>query len=104
MAKQLVERGNVEQFICHEEKKLYVGQTIILTPGAKDYLREKSIAVVYGEQPATKTTPPQSPETVTGVDLNSRIEQLLKSDFAITDSDLITEVTRKVMVKLENPQ
>ena len=104
MGKQLVGRDNVEEFICHEEKKLYVGQTLILTPGAKDYLQEKSIAIVYGEQPATEAKPVTKAEAASGVDLNGRIEQLLKSDFSITDSKLITEVTRKVMAKLENPQ
>ncbi|NOQ41910.1 MAG: hypothetical protein GQ563_05355 [Desulfuromusa sp.] len=101
MGKQLVRRDNVEQFICHEEKKLYVGQTLILTPGAKDYLQEKSIAVVYGEQPAVAEKPIQNSAVSSGSDLNSRIQQLLKSDFSITDSALITEVTRKVMEKLE---
>ena len=104
MAKQLVRRDNVEQFICHEEKKLYVGETLILTPGAKDYLQEKSIAVVYGEQPESKAKPVEKTETIAGSDLNSRIQQLLKSDFSITDSDLIAEVTKKVMEKLEKPQ
>ena len=104
MGKQLVRRDNVEQFICHEEKKLYIGQALILTPGAKDYLQEKSIAVVYGEQPATETKPAPKTETTSGSNLNGRIEQLLKSDFSITDRNLITEVTKKVMEKLENTQ
>ena len=101
MGKQLVGRDNVEQFISHEEKKLYVGQTIILTPGAKDYLQEKSIVVVYGEKPETTTKPAPKTEATSGSDLNGRIQQLLKSDFSITDSALIAEVTRKVMEKLE---
>ena len=101
MGKQLVGRDNVEQFICHEEKKLYVGQTLILTPGAKDYLQEKSITVVYGEQPAVAEKPIQNSTVSTGSDLNSRIQQLLKSDFSITDSTLVTEVTQKVMARLE---
>ncbi|MEA3544029.1 MAG: hypothetical protein U9R69_02280 [Thermodesulfobacteriota bacterium] len=106
MGKQLVRRDNVEQFICHEEKTLYVGEMLILTPGAKDYLQEKSIAVVYGEQPESKAkpVPVSKTETASGSDLNSRIQQLLKSDFSMTDTHLIAEVTRKVMEKLENSQ
>jgi len=101
MAKQLVGRDNVEQFICHEEKKLYVGKTLILTPGAKDYLQEKSIAVVYGE--AQAGVPKSSPkkEVSSGSDLHNSIQQLLKNDFSITDSALVTEVTYKVIEKLE---
>lgn len=104
MGKQLVGRDNVAEFISHEEKKLYVGKTLILTPGAKDYLQEKSIAIVYGEKPETEAKPVPKTEVASGSDLNGRIEQLLKSDFSITDSKLITEVTRKVMAKLENLQ
>ena len=104
MGKQLVGRDNVEQFICHEEKKLYVGQALILTPGAKDYLQEKSIAVVYGEQPEAKAKPAPKPEVASETGLSGQIERLLKSDFSITDSSLITEVTRKVMSKLEKLQ
>ncbi|MCD6581991.1 MAG: hypothetical protein J7K90_09340 [Desulfuromusa sp.] len=103
MGKQLVSRDNVAQFISHEEKKLYAGQ-IILTPGAKDYLRENGIAVVYGAQPEKKAQPVPSTETASGENLNSQIQRLLKSDFAITDSHLITEVTQKVMAKLGNRQ
>jgi ethanolamine utilization cobalamin adenosyltransferase len=101
MAKQLVGRDNVEQFICHEEKKLYVGKTLILTPGAKDYLQEKSISVVYGEAPeaAEKSTPKSAVSSAN--DLHSTIQQLLKNDFSITDSALVTEVTGKVMERLE---
>ncbi len=104
MGKQLVGRDNVEEFIHHEEKKLYVGKALILTPGAKDYLQEKSIAIVYGEEPNTEAKPARKNEAASDSNLNSRIEQLLKSDFSITDSKLITEVTRKVIAKLENPQ
>ncbi|MCK5826497.1 MAG: hypothetical protein KAG93_05645 [Desulfuromusa sp.] len=104
MGKQLVRRDNVEEFISHEEKKLYIGETLILTPGAKDYLQEQSIAVVYGEQPETKAKLIPKIEASSGADLSSRIQQLLKNDFSITDSNLITEVTRKVLEKLENAQ
>lgn len=101
MAKQLVGRDNVEQFICHEEKKLYVGKTLILTPGAKDYLQEKSISVVHGEAPAVAEKPIPKATVASSSDLNNSIQQLLKNDFSITDSALVAEVTQKVMEKLE---
>ncbi len=101
MAKQLVGRDNVEQFICHEEKKIYVGQTLILTPGAKDYLQEGSIAIVYGDKPAVELKEQQDSTVSSDGDLNGRIHQLLKDEFSITDSALISEVTQKVVDKLE---
>lgn len=101
MGKQLVSRDNVEQFICHEEKKLYVGQELILTPGAKDYLQEKSISVVYGQPAQAPVQQAKSAETGTAPELSNKIRQLLKSDFSITDSALMDEVTKKVLAKLE---
>lgn len=107
MAKQLVERGNVAQFLKTGETTFYVDQTILLTPGAKDYLREKGITLVYGERPAAvsqstevsaaaeKHQPlPQEPE------LRVRIGEMLKNDFAIRDRRHIDDVTRKVMDRL----
>ena len=101
MGKQLVSRDNVEQFICHEEKKLYVGQELILTPGAKDYLQEKSISVVYGKPAQAPVQQVKNAETVAAPELSNKIRQLLKSDFSITDSALMDEVTKKVLAKLE---
>ncbi len=103
MAKQLVRRDNIEEFISHDENRLYVGQSLILTPGAKDYLQEKNITVVYGEPAEPKIKPEAKVTTSVVTDLEGRIQQLLQSDFSITDRQLITEVTKKVLEKLENP-
>ena len=103
MAKQLVRRDNIEEFISHDENRLYVGQSLILTPGAKDYLQEKNITVVYGEPAEPKIKPEAKVTTPVVTDLEGRIQQLLQSDFSITDRQLITEVTKKVLEKLENP-
>lgn len=102
MAKQLVRRDNVKKFICHDENKLYVGQSLLLTPGAKDYLQENKISIVYGEA-AKPETPVAEPVSISAaIDLSGRIEQLLQSDFSITDRQLVTEVTKKVLQKLES--
>ncbi len=102
MAKQLVRRDNIEEFICHDENKLYVGQSLILTPGAKDYLQEKNITVVYGEPVEKKINPEAKVATSVETDVEGRIQQLLQSDFSITDRQLVTEVTKKVLEKLGN--
>ncbi len=107
MAKQLVERSNIAQFINPGETTFYVDQTLLLTPGAKDYLREKGIALVYGERPTAAAQPvvasasaekqqpaAQEPE------LRVRIGEMLKTDFAIRDRKHIDDVTLKVMDRL----
>jgi hypothetical protein len=107
MAKQLVERGNIEQFINQGETTFYVDQTLLLTPGAKDYLREKGITLVYGERPATVAQPAAAPAAVekprsvaAEPELRVRIGEMLKNDFAIRDRRHIEDVTRKVMDRL----
>ena len=106
MAKQLVERGNIEQFINQGDTTFYVDQTLLLTPGAKDYLREKGITLVYGDRPVVakeviKTAPVENQRAaVDESDLRLRIGEMLKSDFAIRDRRHIDDVTRKVMDRL----
>ncbi len=107
MAKQLVQRDNIAQFINPGETTFYVDQTLLLTPGAKDYLREKGIALVYGErpaaaaQPAVASTPVEKLQaTAQEPELRVRIGEMLKNDFAIRDRKHIDDVTRKVMDRL----
>ncbi len=105
MAKQLVERGNIAQFINPGETTFYVDQNLLLTPGAKDYLREKGIELVYGERPAggsqVAAAPVEKPAVATPEpDLRVRIGEMLRRDFAIRDRRHIDDVTRKVMDRL----
>ena len=46
MKKVLVQADNLDEFICREEATLYVDASMILTPGAKDELLKRGVAVV----------------------------------------------------------
>ena len=46
MKKVLVQADNLDEFICQEEATLYVDASMILTPGAKDELLKRGVAVV----------------------------------------------------------
>ena len=106
MAKQLVERGNITQFINPGETTFYVDQTLLLTPGAKDYLREKGIALVYGDRPVTAVQPATAPPVERSQvasqnpELCERIGEMLRRDFAVRDRKQVEDVTRKVMDRL----
>ena len=50
MGKKLVEVSNLDSVIC--DGKVYADGSIILTPGAKDALSKRGIAIVYGSRPA----------------------------------------------------
>ena len=104
MAKQLVRRDNIEEFICQAERKLYLDQNMILTPGAKDYLHEKGICLVYGARPTSplkNTGPATASAPGLKTDLNATILKILKQDYAISDDAQAREILRKVLAKLE---
>ncbi len=48
MKKTLVQLNNLEEHICRAHNKVYADGSIILTPGAKDELARRGIAVVTG--------------------------------------------------------
>ena len=104
MGKQLVGRDNVEQYICHEEKIISVDQAMILSPGAKDYLREKGISVVYGGQKQNASKLAQKAGEVPESDLSSTIQKILQRDYAITDSAQVAAVTKQVLARLSAGQ
>lgn len=53
MKKKLVEARNVESYICQANAKIYVDNTMILTPGAKDELNKRKITIVRDSKPAS---------------------------------------------------
>ncbi|MEA1967679.1 MAG: hypothetical protein U9N77_05625 [Thermodesulfobacteriota bacterium] len=53
MKKIFVGCDKVEEYICQDEKKIYLDGTLLLSSGARDYLREKGIALIYGKKSET---------------------------------------------------
>lgn len=101
MAKQLIESANVDEFICHEEKKFYLDLSrMVLTPGAKDLLRRKNIEIVYCEVQESPADVPAAPSTATSGNLSETVAVLLKQDYAITDADQVERITREVLSRL----
>ncbi len=45
MKKKLIEVGNLDSFICPDSSTIYVDNTMILTPGAKDELGKRKITI-----------------------------------------------------------
>ncbi|WP_027723007.1 hypothetical protein [Maridesulfovibrio zosterae] len=45
MKKKLIEVGNLDSFLCPDSCTIYVDNTMILTPGAKDELRKRKISI-----------------------------------------------------------
>jgi hypothetical protein len=53
MKKTLVTVDNLETFICKERGVLSVDGSFLLTPGAKDALAKRGVALVHGPSPET---------------------------------------------------
>lgn len=51
MAKQLISANNVADHICLETKTIHIDRTMILSPGAKDALRNQGITISYEPRP-----------------------------------------------------
>lgn len=53
MKKTLVEKSNIDSFICQANGTIYVDATMILTPGARDELSKRKIKIVRDGKPAS---------------------------------------------------
>lgn len=53
MKKQLIEVSNLKSYICQANAKIYVDNTMILTPGAKDELNKRKITIIRDAKPET---------------------------------------------------
>lgn len=59
MGKKLVGVNCLDEHICQSSKKIYADGSIILTPGAKDELKNRGISIVYGPKPEPEESAPQ---------------------------------------------
>ncbi|BCS95511.1 hypothetical protein DSLASN_11430 [Desulfoluna limicola] len=85
MAKKLVSDKGVEALIVGGN--FYMDGTIILTPGAKDVLRNKGVTIVYGPRP----------EMSDDDQLEATVAALLKKEYGITDEAQVKAVSCKVV-------
>ncbi|WP_319776997.1 hypothetical protein [Maridesulfovibrio sp.] len=105
MKKKLIEAGNLDSFICSDSKTLYVDNTMILTPGAKDELCKRKIKIARVEDAAAVAetgnrgcgNPDCTKEVCDGCeDLVMGIAVLLKEEYGITDMAQLKDLSFKV--------
>ena len=56
MKKKLVEASNVESYICENGSKIYIDNTMVLTPGARDVLSGRRVEIIYGARAGAENT------------------------------------------------
>lgn len=102
MSKKLITVDNLEEYICRASAKFYMDSTVILTPGARDELKKRGIAIVPGPAPEAAPCHPMMCESMTrevpaygtmlGLTTFADMEELLvgvaailKNEYGITD-------------------
>ena len=111
MKKTLIGSSRIDEFIKEGEKTLYMDKTMILTPGAKDILRNRGVAIEFGPRPVAETgetapvscpgdtQAPGSPQEKQEESIDSLMETFLS--LLESDPEAIQEVSRIVLNKLE---
>lgn len=104
ISKQLITKNNVELFLGQDKKTLYLKSDMILTPGAKDLLRNLAVTIKYGEEPVAQCPlKPCQEDERTGNDEAETIKQiikLLRDDFNIEEASRVTMILKRVLEKL----
>ena len=77
MKKKLVTIGNFSLYISG--KKFIASSDMIITPGARDKIREAGAEIVYENQ-----------------SLELKIKEILEKDFNITDNSMVQKVINKI--------
>lgn len=86
MSKKLITVGNVSDYIS--DNRIIVTENMIITPGAKDKLREYGVETVYEKKCCN----------LSGKDneLEKKAVEILVKDFNITDPSLIQKIITKI--------
>lgn len=117
MGKILVGVDNLDTAICQASGKVYADGSLILTPGAKDELGKRGIAIVYGPRPesmdcgtqnGSAACPPgctcpacivraAGKEGATMESLVLSVTEILKNQYHITDPEQLKTISLHVL-------
>lgn len=98
MAKKLITTANLESFIRKDLGKLYVTSDRVLTAGAKDELKHRGIALVYGPEPAPLQPAPCAPAAPDKLKRAAAIVvAILREQYGMTDESQIQALAVKIL-------
>lgn len=104
MKKKLVSAENITDFLDAGAKEIHVDNSMILTSGAKDYLRDKKVRLIYTRKVVAEGGPARKISVRGAEDLKTvvtKIVSILRKDFQVSDADKIERVTQKVLCGLK---
>ena len=108
MKKTLIQVNNLDDYICKADSRIFVDSAgMILTPGAKDALRKRGIALVYGPCPEAASCTLHAP-AATGAACSRSAEKLLfgiatvlKEEYGITDLEQLRRFSLKAVETIQ---
>lgn len=111
MKKTLIEKKNIDSFICQANGAIYVDATMILTPGARDELSKRKIKIVRDAKPASSCGGAEScpARLCDGGGEESDFERLfygvaamVKQEYGIDDPQKLKEISCQIVRTLKN--
>lgn len=113
MKKKLVEVSNMDAYICLDSKKFYAEDNMVLTPGVKDELSKRGIAIVHSSKPETVYSrcsanahaagahAQAAPQADNLEDLLVSVAALVREEFGIEDPETLKAVSCQVVKTLK---
>lgn len=126
MGKTLIRCNCIQQHICQETNTIYMNSSMLLTSEAKDYLRNKGIAIFYGEKPEAPAAPkasaaPEAPATPAEAcepgtaaapcpapdpgemeKIMETIITILRDEYRITDTQTLKDLGLKIITRVNS--
>ena len=90
MGKKLITVGNLSEYV--QNNKLIIGTDIIITPGAKDKIREEGIEVTY-EKSCCST---RSETKKDCQDIDKKVVEILVKNYNITDPVTVQKILSRL--------
>lgn len=97
MKKTLICVDNLDDFVCHESRKLVMDGSRLLTPGAKDELTKRGIRIVYGREEGTAAMSAALASCPDMEHLVFGLAAMLKQECGITDPEELRRCSLKAL-------
>lgn len=95
MSRTLITRQNHRDFLDPGNKSVTISNEMMLTPGAKDFLREQQIRIIYEDQ-KRENPERQCTEEVKECPLTERVYLMMKEEFGTDDRNLAQKIARLI--------
>lgn len=103
MGKKLIRSSNIREIYTRGDECVYVTNDLILSPSAKDFIRENNLKIIYGAKTEVENCEVQEKNMFCVEEIKATkhmIVSILEDDFGITDSKTIKLVLEKIMNKI----